>query len=111
MDSTVPLGTGGISVQEPHSSAPITILLQKAKLWNETYLRVARIKVIEDVTIEDLLGPEYVPVDGDRGNTRLTDIYFVVPAPVHFSTFAARALRTFPAPTGNPFAAYKPRQR
>lgn len=35
MDSTVPLGTGGISVQEPHSSAPITILLQKAKLWND----------------------------------------------------------------------------
>lgn len=67
--------------------------------------------MIEDVTIEDLLGPEYVPVDGDRGNTRLTDIYFVVPAPVHFSTFAAGALRTFPAPTGNPFAAYKPRKR
>lgn len=47
------------------ASPNASILLQKAKNWTPQHLDVARVKVVENVSTEEIFGSEYVPADGD----------------------------------------------
>lgn len=49
------------------SSSDLALLLQKARKWTHKHLEAARVKISENVTMEDLLGQEYIPHDGDPG--------------------------------------------
>ncbi|OJJ33331.1 hypothetical protein ASPWEDRAFT_174740 [Aspergillus wentii DTO 134E9] len=47
------------------SPGDLPLLLQKPRKWTYKHLEVARVKLSENVTTEELLGQDYVPVDGD----------------------------------------------
>lgn len=49
------------------SSSDLALFLQKARKWTHKHLEAARVKISENVTMEDLLGQEYIPLDGDPG--------------------------------------------
>jgi hypothetical protein len=80
MDRAVSPSDGNSLTQGPQASPPIDILLQKPNRWSETHLQVARVKVTENVSIEELLGSEYVPIGGDQGNKYLVILdHFIFP--------------------------------
>ena len=49
------------------SSSDLTLLLQKPRKWTHKHLEAARVKICENVTMEELLGQGYIPLDGDPG--------------------------------------------
>lgn len=57
------------------SSGDLALLLQKPRKWTLKHLEVARVKTSENITAEELMGQEYVPLDGDPGMKKSDDAH------------------------------------
>lgn len=55
------------SILPGSSSGDLALLLQKPRKWTHRHLEVAIVKINENTTAEELMGQEYVPLDGDPG--------------------------------------------
>jgi len=64
MDSSSLSPSKDVSSLQGPSSLDSSILLQRAKNWTARHLDVAKVKVIDNVSAEEMLGAEYVPSDG-----------------------------------------------
>lgn len=49
------------------ATVPVRMLLQRPGKWTAMHLAIARVLPNDNVTAKEMLGPQFVPKDGDPG--------------------------------------------